>query len=59
MPEGGKDLHAMTNQTTRKCAHIACFCDVPNGQEYCGDARREAGRENVDIDVSATIGHVR
>ena len=39
----------MANQTTSKCAHIACFCDVTNGQEYCGDACREAGRENVDI----------
>jgi hypothetical protein len=44
-----KDLLAMTDQATRKCAHIACFCDVPNGQEYCGDACREAGREDVDI----------
>jgi len=39
----------MTDQATRKCAHIACFCDVPNGQEYCGDVCREAGRENMDI----------
>jgi hypothetical protein len=44
-----KDLLVMTDQTTRKCAHIACFCDVPNGQEYCEDVCREAGSENVDI----------
>lgn len=44
-----KDLLGMTDQATRKCAHIACFCDVPNGQEYCGDVCHEAGSENVDI----------
>ena len=47
--EARKDLLAMTDQTTRKCAHIACFCDVPSGQEYCGDACHEAGTENVEI----------
>jgi hypothetical protein len=39
----------MKNQTTRKCAHIPCLCDVPNGQKYCGDACRDAGSEDVEI----------
>jgi hypothetical protein len=39
----------MANQTTRKCAHIPCLCDVRNGEEYCGDACRDAGGEDVEI----------
>src|SRR5438046_2707242 len=37
------------NQKTRKCAHIPCLCDVRDGQEYCGDACRDAGGEDVEI----------
>src|SRR2546421_10280822 len=40
---------SMGNQKSRKCAHIPCLCDVPNGQQYCGDACREAGGEDVEI----------
>jgi hypothetical protein len=40
---------SMKNQQTRKCAHIPCLCDVPSGHEYCGDACRDAGSEDVEI----------
>ena len=40
---------SMGNQKSRKCSHIPCLCDVPNGQQYCGDACREAGGEDVEI----------
>lgn len=39
----------MANQKTTKCAHIPCLCDVPVGEEYCGDACRDAGGEDVEI----------
>jgi len=39
----------MTNQKTRKCAHIPCLCDVPPGEKYCGEACREAGSQDVEI----------
>jgi hypothetical protein len=39
----------MANQNTKKCAHIPCFCDVANGEEFCGEACREAGSEDVEI----------
>jgi hypothetical protein len=46
----------MANQTTRKCAHIPCLCDVRNGEEYCGDACRDAGGE--DIEIACQCDHV-
>ena len=39
----------MANQKTKKCAHIPCVCDVPNGEEYCGEACRDAGSDDVEI----------
>ena len=39
----------MANQMMRKCAHIPCLCDVPDGEEYCGEACRDAGSEDVEI----------
>lgn len=39
----------MTNQKRKKCAHIPCLCDVPNGEKYCGEACRDAGSEDVEI----------
>jgi hypothetical protein len=39
----------MANQKTKKCAHIPCLCDVPNGEEYCGEVCRDAGSEDVEI----------
>jgi len=39
----------MTNQAAKKCAHIPCFCDVSDGQEFCGDACHAAGSQNVEI----------
>jgi hypothetical protein len=40
---------AMANQEKAKCAHIPCLCDVGPGQEYCGEACRDAGNEEVEI----------
>ena len=39
----------MKNQKTKKCAHIPCLCNVPNGEEYCGEACRDAGSDDVEI----------
>ena len=39
----------MANQTTKKCAHIPCLCDVSDGEEYCGNSCRDAGSEDVEI----------
>ena len=39
----------MLNQKMKKCAHIPCLCDVAQGEEYCGEACREAGSQDVEI----------
>jgi hypothetical protein len=39
----------MGNQKMNKCAHIPCLCDVPDGEEYCGEICRDAGSEDVEI----------
>ena len=39
----------MANQKTKICAHIPCLCVVTNGDEYCGEACRDAGSEDVEI----------
>jgi hypothetical protein len=39
----------MANQETKKCARIPCLCNVPSGEEYCGEACRDAGSEDVEI----------
>jgi hypothetical protein len=39
----------MIDQQNKKCAHIPCLCNVPPGQEYCGEVCRDAGREDVEI----------
>ena len=39
----------MANKKTKKCAHIPCLCDVPPGEEYCGEACRDAGSTDVEI----------
>lgn len=39
----------MTKQKTNKCARIPCLCDVPIGEEYCGETCRYAGSEDVEI----------
>ncbi len=39
----------MEDQTPKKCAHIPCLCNVDDGQEYCGEACRIAGSEEVEI----------
>jgi hypothetical protein len=33
----------MTDQKTTKCAHIRCRCAVPQDEESCGKACRDAG----------------
>lgn len=45
----------MTDKKTKKCAHIPCMCDVEPGQEYCGDACRDAGSE--DVEIACQCGH--
>jgi hypothetical protein len=45
----------MTDKKTTKCAHIPCMCDVEPGQEYCGEACRDAGSE--DVEIACQCGH--
>ena len=44
----------MANQENTKRAHIPCLCDVAPGQEYCSEACREAGSEEVEVVSVAT-----
>jgi hypothetical protein len=39
----------MTEKIDEKCAHIPCLCHVTDGQEYCSEACRDAGSDNVEI----------
>jgi hypothetical protein len=39
----------MANQKSKKCAHIPCLCDIAEGEEYCGEACRDAGSDEVEI----------
>jgi hypothetical protein len=39
----------MANQKSKKCAHMPCLCDVADGEEYCGEACRDAGSDDVEI----------
>lgn len=39
----------MTNGKSDHCAHIPCLCKVADGQQYCSDACRDAGSEEVEI----------
>jgi hypothetical protein len=39
----------MRDQQDKKCAHIPCRCNVPHGQQYCSQACRESGSEDVEI----------
>ncbi len=39
----------MAKKKTTKCAHIPCLCDVADGKEYCGEACRDAGSEDIEI----------
>ena len=39
----------MANQKSKKCAHIPCLCGVSGEEEYCGEACRDAGGEDVEI----------
>lgn len=34
---------------TKKCAHLPCLCEVAQHVEFCGDACRDAGSEEVEI----------
>ena len=40
---------SMKDQETKMCAHIACFCAVPIGEEFCSDSCREAGSDGVEV----------
>jgi hypothetical protein len=39
----------MANQEKRMCAHLPCLCIVADGEEFCGEACRDAGRDDVEI----------
>ena len=39
----------MANQKIKQCTHIPCLCGVPDGEEYCGEACRDARSEEVEI----------
>jgi hypothetical protein len=39
----------MANQEIKLCAHIPCLCPVANGDEYWGQACRDAGSDDVEI----------
>jgi hypothetical protein len=45
----------MIDKKIAKCAHIPCNCDAAPGQQYCGDACRDAGNEEVEI--ACQCGH--
>jgi hypothetical protein len=40
---------SMKDNNGKKCAHIPCLCDVPDGEQYCGEACRDASSEDVEI----------
>jgi hypothetical protein len=46
---------AMANQEKTKCAHMPCLCGVARGQEYCSEACRDAGSE--DVEIACQCGH--
>lgn len=40
----------MTEETNKKCAHHTMSVrDVADGKEYCGEACRDAGSDDVEI----------
>jgi hypothetical protein len=39
----------MSTQKSKLCAHIPCLCVVPPGEDYCSEACRDAGSEDVEI----------
>jgi hypothetical protein len=43
------DKTTTANARKRMCAHISCLCSVPDRQEYCGAACRDAGSGDVEI----------
>jgi hypothetical protein len=46
----------MAKQMTGKCAHVPCLCDVPSGEEYCGEACRFAG--SADVEIACQCNHL-
>jgi hypothetical protein len=39
----------MTTKERENCAHLPCPCFAQAGDKYCGQARKEAGSEEVEI----------
>ena len=39
----------MTIDSKKKCKHIPCLCEVPAGEDYCGQRCKNAGNEEVEI----------
>jgi hypothetical protein len=42
-------IETKANPATKKCAHVPCLCAVARNVEYCGEACRDAGSEDVEI----------
>jgi hypothetical protein len=45
----------MADSNKNKCKRIPCRCEVPSGQDYCGQICRDAG-EN-DVEIACECGH--
>ena len=45
----------MANSDVKKCKHILCMCEVPSGQDYCGQICKDAGGE--DVEIACDRGH--
>src|SRR5579859_3163366 len=43
------EILVMVDQEMKMCAHIACFCAVPSGEEFCSDSCRKAGIDGVEV----------
>ena len=39
---------------TKKCAHPACICTAPEGEEHCSDSCKDAGEMT---EISCNCGH--
>jgi hypothetical protein len=46
----------MTSKEPKKCAHIPCRCILTNGDKYCGESCRDAGKK--DVEIACSCDHV-
>lgn len=45
----------MANSDKKWCQHIPCECEVPTGQDYCGQRCKDAGKD--DVEIACDCGH--